>query len=98
MKTVCIDIDGTISHYIEWVDSKTFGEVLPHCAETIHHLKADGWYVIIYTTRGDKTEIAKFLDENNIPFDAINENPNQPDNAKGGKPIADVYVDDRGSR
>lgn len=98
MKTVCIDIDGTISRYIEWVDSKTFGEVLPHCAETVHHLKADGWYVIIYTTRGDKTEISKFLDENNIPFDAINENPNQPDNAKGGKPIADVYVDDRAIR
>ena len=95
MRTVCIDIDGTISHYIEWVDSKTFGEVLPHCAETIHRLKADGWYVIIYTTRGDKAEISKFLEANNIPFDAINENPNQPDNAKGGKPIADVYVDDR---
>jgi len=95
MKTVCIDIDGTISHYIEWVDSKTFGEVLPHCAETIHHLMADGWYVIIYTTRADKNEISKFLKANNIPFDAINENPKQPGNAKGGKPIADVYVDDR---
>jgi len=95
MRTVCIDIDGTISHYIKWVDAKTFGEVLPHCAETIHHLKADGWYVIIYTTRADKNEISKFLGEHNIPFDAINENPNQPDNAKGGKPIADVYVDDR---
>ena len=95
MKTICIDIDGTISHYIEWVDSKTFGEVLPHCAETIHHLKADGWYVIIYTTRGDKAAIARFLGENNVPFDAINENPNQPDNANVGKPIADVYIDDR---
>ena len=95
MRTICIDIDGTISHYIEWVDAKTFGEVLPHCAETIHHLKADGWYVIIYTTRADKKEIVGFLESNNIPFDAINENPNQPDNAKGGKPYADVYVDDR---
>ena len=95
MKTVCIDIDGTISRYIEWVNSKTFGEVLPHCAETIHHLKADGWFVIIYTTRADKNEISKFLGNHNIPFDAINENPNQPENAKGGKPIADVYVDDR---
>lgn len=95
MKTVCIDIDGTISHYIEWVDAKTFGEVLPHCAQTIHHLKADGWYVIIYTTRANKDEIGKFLTEHNIPFDAINENPNQPDNAKDGKPYADVYVDDR---
>lgn len=95
MRTVCIDIDGTISRYIEWVDAKTFGEVLPHCAETIHHLKADGWFVIIYTTRADKNDISKFLEEHNIPFDAINENPNQPNNAKGGKPIADVYVDDR---
>lgn len=95
MKTICIDIDGTISHYIEWVDSKTFGEVLPHCAETIHHLKADGWYVIIYTTRADKGEIKKFLDANNVPFDSINENQNQPNNAKGGKPYADVYIDDR---
>ena len=95
MRTVCIDIDGTISHYIEWVDSKTFGEVLPHCAETIHHLKADGWYIIIYTTRADIAEISKFLEDHNIPFDAINENPNQPANARGGKPIADVYVDDR---
>lgn len=95
MKTICIDIDGTISHYIEWVDCKTFGEVLPHCAETIHHLKADGWYVIIYTTRADKTEIKAFLEANHVPFDAINENPNQPSNAEGGKPYADVYVDDR---
>ena len=95
MKTVCIDIDGTISHYIEWVDSKTFGDVLPRCAETVHHLKADGWYVIIYTTRADKEEIQKFLNKNNVPFDAINENPNQPANAAGGKPYADVYVDDR---
>lgn len=95
MRTICIDIDGTISRYIEWVDSKTFGEVLPHCAETIHHLKADGWYVIIYTTRADKKEIQTFLEANNVPFDSINENPNQPDNAKGGKPYADVYVDDR---
>lgn len=95
MRTVCIDIDGTISRYIEWVDAKTFGEVLPHCAETIHHLKADGWFVIIYTTRADKAEIKRFLDANNIPFDAINENPNQPPNAEGGKPYADVYVDDR---
>lgn len=95
MKTICIDIDGTISHFIEWVDSKTFGDVLPDCAQTIHHLKADGWHVIIYTTRADKAEITKFLNANNIPFDSINENPFQPDNAKGGKPFADVYLDDR---
>lgn len=95
MKTICIDIDGTITHYIEWVDAHTFGEVLPHCAEAIHHLKADGWFVIIYSTRADRNEITRFLNEHNVPFDAINENPNQPANAVGGKPYADVYLDDR---
>ena len=95
MKTICIDIDGTITHYIDWVDAHTFGEVLPHCAEAIHHLKADGWFVIIYSTRADRNEITRFLNEHNVPFDAINENPNQPANAVGGKPYADVYLDDR---
>lgn len=95
MKTICIDIDGTITHYIEWVDAQTFGDVLPHCAEAIHHLKADGWFVIIYSTRADKAQITRFLNEHNVPFDAINENPNQPANAVGGKPYADVYLDDR---
>ena len=37
----------------------------------------------------------KFLTENGIAFDCINENPFQPDNAIGGKPLADVYIDDR---
>ena len=95
MKTICIDIDGTITHYIDWVDAHTFGEVLPHCAEAIHHLKADGWFVIIYSTRADRNEITRFLNEHNVPVDASNENPNQPANAVGGKPYADVYLDDR---
>lgn len=95
MKTICIDIDGTISHYIDWVDDHTFGSVLAHCAESIQELKSKGWLIIIYTTRANNQEISKFLYENDIPFDFINENPNQPENAKGGKPYADVYVDDR---
>lgn len=95
MKTICIDIDGTISHYIDWVDGHTFGKILPHCAESIQELKRKGWFIIIYTTRANNQEISKFLYENGIPFDFINENPNQPENAKGGKPYADVYVDDR---
>jgi hypothetical protein len=54
-----------------------------------------GWKIIIFTTRGDREKIGKYLLEHNIPFDHINENPHQPANAIGGKPIADVYVDDR---
>lgn len=35
------------------------------------------------------------MQENNLAFDYINENPYQPENAIGGKPYADVYIDDR---
>lgn len=95
MKTICIDIDGTISHFIEWQGSDKFGNVLSGAVENISKLKEAGYFIIIYTTRSDKEDIKNFLDRNNIPFDAINENPYQPQNAIGGKPMADVYLDDR---
>ena len=80
MKTVCVDIDGTL----------VLGAV-----EAMRELRKRGWFIIIYTTRGNKEAVKKFLDNNEIVYDCINENPYQPDNAIGGKPLADVYIDDR---
>lgn len=95
MKTICIDIDGTICAYEGWKGSDSFGQVLPGAADAILRLHEDGWFVIIFSTRADKNRIEAFLNANNIYFDAINENPNQPENALGGKVLADVYLDDR---
>ena len=95
MKTICIDIDGTICRYEGWTGPDQFGDVLPGAREAIAKLKQDGWFIIIYTTRADKTALSKFLRSKDICFDAINENPHQPQNAIGGKPMADVYLDDR---
>ena len=94
-KTVCIDLDGTLVHYEEWQGEEHFGKVLPGASTATKALHEKGWFIIIYTTRSNKTILSKFLSENQIEFDAINENPYQPSNAIGGKPIADVYVDDR---
>lgn len=94
-KTVCIDLDGTLVHYEEWQGEEHFGKVLPGASVATKALHDKGWFIIIYTTRSNKTILSKFLSENKIEFDAINENPYQPANAIGGKPIADVYVDDR---
>lgn len=94
-KTICIDIDGTITHFIEWQGANVFGDILPGAVYNIRKLKEAGCFIIIYSTRSDKHAIADFLKRNDIPFDSINENPNQPDNAIGGKPLADVYIDDR---
>ncbi len=95
MKTICIDIDGTICHYIDWQGPNVFGEILPGAVENITKLREAGYFIIIYTTRADKQAVKRFLKKKGIPYDAINENPNQPANAVGGKPLADIYIDDR---
>jgi hypothetical protein len=95
MKTVCVDIDGTLVRYEKWQGDHHFGEILPGAVDAMRQLRKDGWFIIIYTTRGNREAIKAFLESQKIVFDAINENPFQPDNARGGKPIADVYIDDR---
>jgi hydroxymethylpyrimidine pyrophosphatase-like HAD family hydrolase len=94
-RIVCIDLDGTIAHYDEWKGETHFGKPIDGVVEALTKLKENNCLLIIYTTRADKTLIKLFLDTNNIPFDFINENPNQPTNAIGGKPFADVYIDDK---
>lgn len=95
MRTICIDIDGTICRYESWSGHDHFGEVIPGAKDAIQRLHDDGWYIIIFSTRSRRESIKRFLENEAIWFDSINENPHQPDNAVGGKPIADVYLDDR---
>ncbi|HLO13449.1 MAG TPA: hypothetical protein VK206_01375 [Anaerolineales bacterium] len=95
-KYVCVDLDGTIAHYKEWVEETHFGEPVAGVQAAFTKLRAAGWKIIIYTTRGNQELVRDYLETHSIPFDSINRNPDQPANATGGKPIADVYVDDRG--
>ena len=39
-----------------------------------------------------------WLKEKNISYDYINENPDQPEDSKGCKLVADIYLDDRAMR
>jgi len=95
-KYVCVDLDGTIAHYKEWKGEDFFGEPVAGVQSALELLKKEGWRIIIYTTRINSKLIEDYLYKNSIPFDHINYNPNQPKNAIGGKPYADVYIDDRG--
>ena len=94
-KIACIDLDGTLTHYKEWQGENHFGDVINGSAKALQKLKDNNWLIIIYTTRANKALIKGFLESNGIPFDFINENPYQPENAIGGKLDADVYIDDR---
>jgi len=94
-KIICIDLDGTLAHYGEWKGESYFGDAIKGAKEALQKLKEKNWLIIIFTTRTDKEKIKNFLNDNELEFDYINENPHQPENAIGGKPYADVYVDDR---
>ena len=95
-KIVCIDLDGTLAHYVEWQGEEHFGSVINGASEALLKLKQQNWLITIYTTRTNKELITNFLEVNDLVFDYINEHPFQPENAIGGKPYADAYIDDRG--
>lgn len=95
MKTICIDIDGTICRHDGWRGETYFGELIPGANECISKLHNEGWTIIIYTGRNDKDLVSQFLTNHGIPFDAININPKLKGIERSGKPLADVYLDDR---
>lgn len=95
-KYVCIDLDGTIAHYEAWQGEEHFGDPIEGVQAALRRLKEKDWTIIIYTTRSNETLIEGYLKKHSIAFDYINQNPDQPENAIGGKPFADAYIDDRG--
>lgn len=92
--TAAVDLDGTICEYDTWRGEGHFGKLRDGVREGLQQLRNAGWKIIVFTTRGNTTNIAEFLDTNHVPYDHINKNPDQPDGTSG-KVIADVYIDDR---
>ena len=91
----CVDLDGTIADYAGWRGPDHFGAPLPGVRQALTTLREQGWVLIIFTTRGDRDRVRGYLERHAIPFDFINENPDQPPGTYSGKPFAHVYVDDR---
>jgi len=102
-KTVAIDLDGTLAHYQGWsgqftpigppiIDSRGFSA--QHFTQV---LRDAGFRIIIFTCRGDLEDVARWLNEHQVAYDGINSTCH---NAPGSssKPVADVYLDDRGVR
>lgn len=94
--TLGIDFDGTIV-------TEAFpgiGEIKSEVVELMDKAREKGHLIIVWTARsGEALEKAKeFLIENNIPFDYINENPEDPwaiAGEQGRKIFCSYYLDDR---
>lgn len=96
-RTICIDFDGVIHDYSDGFQGKdVFGEMIPNANNGTQVLHEKGWTVIIFTTRPKTKKLEEWLKEHKVYYDYINENPDQPEDSKTGKLIADIYLDDRG--
>lgn len=88
-KTIMIDLDGVIC-----TEERTFERPLAKpvtgAKEAIQRLRDAGHTVIVYTGRGwpEYRVTKQWLDENGIAYDGLHM----------GKPIADIWIDDRAVR
>ena len=96
LQTIAFDFDGVLAQYDGWKGYQHLGQPIEGMREVLQQLKSDGWKILIYTTRGN-AEIAEWCIKYNMPVDYINMNPEIQGN-NPGKPIADIYVDDRAIR
>jgi adenylylsulfate kinase len=91
-RTIAVDFDGVIAEYDGWKGTGILGPPRRDVLEALRLLHAEGWKIVIHTTRGE-VEIAGYLAEHGIPHHEINRNSDY--RTLGTKPVADVYWDDR---
>lgn len=66
---IAYDLDNTL------YDFHKKGETYTMVMDLLKELKGIGCYMICFTANSDKDFVLKYLTDNNIPFDVINENP-----------------------
>ncbi|MFW5953619.1 MAG: hypothetical protein ACOCSJ_05590 [Candidatus Natronoplasma sp.] len=96
-KVIAIDFDGTLFEYDGWKNSNHYGEPIDGAKEIVEKLRDKGFKIMIFTTRGNEKVVKEALEEYDIPYDYINENPHTPPEAEISdvKPPANYYIDDR---
>lgn len=91
-RSIAVDFDGVIADYDGWRGREIIGPPRDDVLSALHTLRAEGWKIIVHTTRCQH-DVLSYLRRSNIPFDEINRNSDKP--TLGAKPHANVYWDDR---
>lgn len=88
-KILAIDFDGVLHQYSRgWLDGSIYDEPVAGAKEAMQRLKKAGYYLVIFTTRTNHSEVSLWLKEKLIPFDEITST----------KIAALAYIDDRAVR
>lgn len=93
-KSVGIDIDGTLTEHGDWKGEDNFHPLRPGAVDGVKRLKSEGYKVIIWTCRGNTKKIEEWLKKNDIPYDEINHQSEQP-KGTSKKLMVDYFIDDR---
>ena len=94
-RTVAVDFDGVIADYDGWKGADALGAPRPDVLAALRQLRAEGWKIVVHTTRGEES-IRPYLIDADVPFDELNRNSDYQ--TAGHKPVATVYWDDRAVR
>ena len=105
-KVLAVDFDGVIHDYSKgWHDGSIYDDPVPGTRDALRRFKDAGWRILIHTVRAHDrrvwdrvrgciilekaqlTELGAWLKKHKIPYHEVWIEP--------GKPIADVYLDDR---
>lgn len=92
--TVACDLDGTLAKKEVPFDPLSIGKPRKNALKAMTAFREAGARLIIFTVRGNTELVKAWLAQHKIPYDYINENPDQPEDGSG-KVIADLYWDDR---
>ncbi len=93
-----VDFDGTIAHWARR-GFPAIGKPIDGAQRFLRLLRSEGWKIIVHSCRNgaeQEASMAAWLAEHDIPYDEINRNSDYP--WADGKPVGDVYLDDRGLR
>ncbi len=85
---IAFDFDDTV------YDFHNKGRLYNDVITLLKKLKLINCYLICWTGQEDMVFVKNYLDQNGIPFDAINENPTFHQ-SKSKKIYANAYLDDR---
>lgn len=88
-KTIMVDLDGVLCSEEAFFD-RPLAEPIAGAREALQKLRAAGHTVVIYTARGwgEFRVTQRWLDDHGFEYDGLHM----------GKPIADVWIDDRAIR
>ena len=97
LRYIGIDFDGTI---VDTPKYPEIGSLRPYAKETIKYLEEQGYVLILWTciTGSDLRDALEFLENNDIEFAHVNENPEELRNIYDNDPRklgVDLFIDDK---